>query len=79
MKKLTAVEWLIHQLINRGLDYQLKEVDYIIEQSKLIEKSQMIEFANKWHEKQLEPHLDPAEILFNEMYKTELKEVDKSQ
>lgn len=27
MKKLTAVEWLIHQLINRGLDYQIKEVE----------------------------------------------------
>lgn len=26
----------------------------------------------------LEWHLDPAEILFNEMYKIELKEVEKS-
>jgi hypothetical protein len=41
--KQTAVEWLVQEMINNGLDYPISEMSKILEQAKEMEKEQIID------------------------------------
>ena len=41
--KQTAVEWLVQEMINNGLDYPISEMSKILEQAKEMEKQQIID------------------------------------
>lgn len=41
--KGTAVEWLVQEMINNGLDYPISEMSKILEQAKEMEKEQIID------------------------------------
>jgi hypothetical protein len=74
MKKLTAVNWLIHQLITEN-EVSLKGENYkLFELAKEIEKEQIIDFTRKAVRKILdEDRQNPfnLEQYYNETFKSE--------
>ena len=70
MKKQTAVEWLIQNIVE---DQTIKaksmsEWITVFAQAKTMECEQTIEFAQKWEDSPLEKY-DCKEDLYNETYK----------
>jgi len=47
-KKQTAVEWLVQEMINNGLDYPISQMSKILEKAKEMEKQQIIEFLEEY-------------------------------
>ena len=48
-KSVTAVEWLVQEMINNGLDYPISEMSKILEQAKEMEKQQIIDAYETSH------------------------------
>jgi hypothetical protein len=70
MKKQTAVEWLIQNIVE---DQTIKaksvsEWTMVCVQAKTMERKQTIKFAQKWEDSPLEKY-DCKEDLYNETYK----------
>jgi len=45
--KQTAVEWLVQEMINNGLDYPISEMKPLLEQAKQMEKQQIKDAYNE--------------------------------
>ena len=63
--KQTAVEWLVQEMINNGLDYPISEMKPLLEKAKAMEKEQII---NAWIATDNELQRIAAEQYYNETY-----------
>ena len=62
-KSVTAVEWLVQEMINNGLDYPISEMSKILEQAKEMEKQQIIDAYETSHISMM-----TSEQYYNETY-----------